>query len=63
MDVIKEINHKIIKLFETKTSYIIFKNSSLPRQTITELMTGKSDIKKLKSIQLKTIRIRINPPK
>ncbi|CEF18951.1 hypothetical protein BU121_00640 [Staphylococcus xylosus] len=63
MDVIKEINHKIIKLFETKTPYIIFKNSSLPRQTITELMTGKSDIKKLKSIQLKTIRIRINPPK
>lgn len=63
MDVIKEINHKIIKLFETKTPYIIFKNSSLPRQTITELMTGKSDIKKLKSIQLKIIRIRINPPK
>ena len=63
MDVIKEINHKIIKLFETKTPYIIFKNSSLPRQTITELITGKSDIKKLKSIQLKTIRIRINPPK
>lgn len=63
MDVIKEINHKIIKLFETKTPYIIFENSNLPRQTITELMTGKSDIKKLKSIQLKTIRIRINPPK
>lgn len=63
MDVIKEINHKIIKLFETKTPYIIFKNSSLPCQTINELMTGKSDIKKLKSIQLKTIRIRINPPK
>lgn len=63
MDAIKEINHKIIKLFETKTAYIIFKNSSLPRQTITELITGKSDIKKLNLIQLKTIRIRKNPPK
>lgn len=51
MDAIKEINQKTNKVFELETAYSISKNSGLPRQTVTDLMTGKSDIKKQNSLQ------------
>lgn len=55
MDAIKEINQKINKLFETETAYSISKNSGLPRQTVTDLMTGKSDIQKAKFITIEKL--------
>jgi DNA-binding NtrC family response regulator len=43
---------KIYKLFQNETAYIISKESGVPKQTVTDLVNGKSDMKKAKFITI-----------
>nr|WP_210146999.1 MULTISPECIES: hypothetical protein [Staphylococcus] len=55
VDTIEEIKSKIEKLIDTETAYSLSENSGIPRQAVTDLMTGKSDLSKAKFITIEKL--------